>query len=174
MGVLVALAAAVISIWACCNWVLGPLNRAAQNRQYPIQYSLADLLCLFVLVQLPVGIVRWVFSIARIESGEVICDVLIGIVATLLWWNCARLLSLAGVHTVWRRCVFLALVVPGLIAGPVAIFLLAVRGLDGKNVLYMLAAIPVVGIVYGLGRFTRAIVASAKEEPPRVLQEHDD
>ena len=174
MGVLVALAAAVISIWACCNWVLGPLNRAAQNRRYPIQYSLADLLCLFVLVQLPVGIVRWVFSIARIESGEVICDVLIGIVATLLWWKLRPTVVAGGRSYRLATLRFPCLGCARPYRRPGSIFPLAVRGLDGKNVLYMLAAIPVVGIVYGLGRFTRAIVASAKEEPPRVLQEHDD
>jgi hypothetical protein len=150
-----------IAIWATLAWILGPLNRAAENRQYPIQYGLADLLSLFVLVQFPIGIVRWTTCHGDwVQSGEVAIDILIGIVAVLLWWNTARLLSRAGVHTVWRRCVVLILVVPSLIVGPFAVFAPLISVMDRGNVLWLLADVPVVAILYLLGRFTRATVAS--------------
>jgi hypothetical protein len=153
-----------LAVWASLSWVLGPLNRAAKDRHYPIQYSIADLLCLFVLVQLPIGIVHWVASSARMESGEVICDILIGTVAILLWWNCARLLSLAGVQSVWRRCVFLTAAVPSIIVGPIAVVLLPIGALSERNLWLMLAGLFAAGVLYALGLFTRATVASAEEK----------
>jgi hypothetical protein len=164
-----ALAGIVLAIWASLNWVLGPLNRAAENREFPIQFSLADLLCLFVLVQLPVGIVHWATR-GEWERGMVSGDVFFGLLAGLLWWNVARLLSRAGVHTVWQRCVALTFVVPGIIVGPLVVVVFPFAAfcsvMDkrlGAAGLWLLAEIPVVGILYGLGRFTRAIVASTKE-----------
>ena len=112
-----------------------------------------------------IGIVHWVASHARIESGEVFCDVLIGIVAVLLWWNCARLLSLAGVQSVWRRCVFLTAAVPSIIIGPIAVVILPGAALVNKDGWFMLGGLFAAGVLYALGRFTRATVASAKEEP---------
>ena len=41
-----------IPAWFTLKWVFGPLDRAAKNRKYPIQFSLADFLCLFVEIQL--------------------------------------------------------------------------------------------------------------------------
>ena len=61
-GCITGFVASVAAAWACLNWVLGPLDRAAKNRQFPIQFGLADLLCLFVLIQLPVGILHWTLA----------------------------------------------------------------------------------------------------------------
>jgi hypothetical protein len=152
-------------VWATLNWILGPLNRAAENRQYPIQYSLADLLSLFVLVQFPIGIIHWIAHETRADgAAEVTIDVFILIVAILLWWNTARLLSRAGVHRVSRRAVVLIVIVPSLIVGPLAVFVpvMGVMGvMDSGNVLWLFAYVPIIGILYLLGRFTRATVASA-------------
>jgi hypothetical protein len=177
LGGLVCLAVPLalgFAIWASLSWVLGPLNRAAENREFPIQFGLADLLCLFVLVQLPVGVVHWLIHLAReLPVGALTMDVALMVITALLWLACVRLLSRAGVETVWHRCVVLAVVLPCTIAGPIAVlsFLFAAFALVMEKelataVLAILVEMAVVGILYGLGRFTRAIVASAKETPP--------
>ena len=91
--VFVAVVSAIaFAAWACLNWVLGPLDRAAKNRRYPIQFALADLLCLFVLIQLPVGLIHW--AARDVPRGRlVIFDVVLGVVATVVWWFCVRTLS---------------------------------------------------------------------------------
>jgi hypothetical protein len=139
------------------------MDRAAKNRRLPIQFGLADLLCLFVLVQLPVGIVHWVMRYTRVQSGALAADIMVSLMAALLWWNCTRMLSRAGVQTVWQRCVVLTVVLPGVIAGPVAVIVLPFAALDGSPGWAILAEMLVIAILYGLGRFTRAIVASAEK-----------
>ena len=57
------------ALWACGFWILRPLDRAAKNRRYAIQFSLADLLCLFVLVELPLGALHWAAETAKAASG---------------------------------------------------------------------------------------------------------
>jgi len=155
--------------WACLNWVLGPLDRAARNRQFPIQFGLADLLCLFVQVQLPVGSVHWALH-NGLQEGVLVVDVVLGAVATLVWWICVRTLSRAGIHVVWQRCVILTLAMPAAYVGTVAVIVLPFlafgffadqqRSTAGW---LLLVEIPLAGILYGLGRFTRAVVASTKD-----------
>ena len=166
---LVVLVSICFAAWACLNWTLGPLDRAAKNRQYPIQFGLADLLCLFVLVQLPAGIAHWMLR-EYLHEGVVVLDVVLGVIATLVWWVSLRTLSRAGIHVVWQRCVVLTLVLPGAyvssiatIALPVAAFALLMGQRSSVGGWLLLAEIPLACILYGFGRFTRAIVASSKE-----------
>jgi hypothetical protein len=155
--------------WACLNWVLGPLDRAARNRQFPIQFGLADLLCLFVLVQLPVGTLHWAMHDV-LKEGILVLDVVLGVVAALVWWVCVRTLSRAGIHEVWQRAIVLTFVLPSGYVGSGAVLVLpfATVGLFlAQHTLsagwLLLLEIPLIGILYGLGRVTRAVVASTKE-----------
>ena len=85
----------------CLYWVLGPLDRAAKNRRFAMQFSLADLLCLFVLVQLPVGLLHWAAGGSKMEPGGVlVVDIQIAVAATVVWWKCVRTMSRAGIHVV--------------------------------------------------------------------------
>ena len=50
MGELIGIAivaATVFAGWACIHWVLGPLTQTAKCQQLPLQFGLADFLCLF-------------------------------------------------------------------------------------------------------------------------------
>jgi hypothetical protein len=188
VGVLLALIifVAVVSAigfaaWACLNWVLGPLDRAAKNRRYPIQFALADLLCLFVLIQLPIGLIHWAVQNAP-RGGLVIFDVVLGAMITLLWWICLRTLSRAGIHVVWQRCLVLTLVMPGAYVGNIALIFLPF--VAGKQLLehelatagwLLLVELILLFILYGFSRFTRSIVASAKGiAAPENIQSHEN
>jgi hypothetical protein len=162
------------------NWVLGPLDRAAKNRQFPIQFSLADLLCLFVLVQLPLGavhsVLHWVPRGGEFHAGVLVVDLVVALLAASVWWTYVRTLSRAGIHVVWHRCVALCIALPAAFVGSVAMIVLplvAVGLLVGRETstgLWMLLAVVAIGgALYGLGRFTRAIVAAAeaaRTKPP--------
>jgi hypothetical protein len=151
---------------SCFVWVLSPLDRAAKNRRCAIQFALADLLCLFVLVQLPVGLIH------RATEGFIPADVLLAIAAIVLWWGCVRTLSRAGIHVVWQRCVVLTGVMLVAACVPVAELLLIGAAVDlfqyqshtNQDYLILFLAVPFFGVVYVMGRLTRAIVASAKKE----------
>jgi hypothetical protein len=171
IGGLATLVGGGAAVWASLNWVLGPLDRAAKNRQSPIQFGLADLLCLFILIQLPVGIVHWTLADV-LREGIVVVDILIGIVAGLVWWVCWHTMSRAGIEVVWQRCVVLALVLPGGYVGSVALMVLpiAVGALllfqpDRSTIACWLLLVEVVlpAILYYFGRFTRAIVAASED-----------
>jgi hypothetical protein len=155
--------------WACLNWVLGPLDRAAKNRQFPIQFGLADLLCLFVLIQLPVGILNWTLA-DDLKQGIVAADILVGIAAGSVWWVCWHTMSRAGIQVVWQRCVVLALVLPGGYVGSIALAVLPFAAValfmsDRPTIAWWLLLVEIVlpAILYYFGRFTRTIVAASKD-----------
>ncbi len=173
VGLAIAGGAVLFAALGCLNWVLRPLDRAAKNRPFAIQFSLADLLCLFVLVQLPLGVVHsvlhWVPRGGEVHVGVLVVDLVVGLLAASVWWAYVRTLSRAGIHVVWHRCVALTIALPAAFLGSIAMTLLpvlAVGLLIGRETsagLWMLLAMVAVGgVLYGLGRFTRAIVAAAE------------
>jgi hypothetical protein len=177
VGSVAVMAAIIIVPSACLNWVLGPLDRAAKNRWYPIQFGLADLLCLFVLIQLPVGLMHWTLH-DMLGKGVVVLDVLLGVAATLVWWVCVRTLSRAGIHVVWQRCAVLTLVMPGtyastlaLIGLPIAVVALFVEHHPAIAGWLLLVEVILPFVLYGLGRCTRAVVAATKDKDvmPKVI-----
>jgi hypothetical protein len=162
-------------VWASLLWMLGPLDRAAKNRQYPIQFGLADLLSLFVLIQLPIGLIHWALQ-AEPHRVAVIFDVVLGVINTVLWWFCVRTLSRAGIHVVWQRCLVIIVVMPGAYVGSiVAIVLPFVAGqffLEQKFAIadwLLLAETILAGILYAFSRFTRAIAAAAKDKDNDIV-----
>jgi hypothetical protein len=172
----VAIGAMFALPWGCLYWVLGPIDRAAKNRQYPPQFSLADLLSLFVLVQLPVGIVHWAVqgseSLATEReslAAEAVVDVLVAGTAIVVWWKCVGTLSRAGIGVVWHRCMILAVGLPVVLAAigalmilPCAAFVVLTEQNDPIGWWMLVAEAPVAGVLFGLSRFTRAIVAQAE------------
>jgi hypothetical protein len=150
-------------------WVLEPLDRAARNRRFPVQFSLADLLCLFALVQLPLGVAHWVIGGPSINQSVLPVDLGIVMLATTVWWSGVRTLSRAGIHATWQRCMALTLAIPVGFAGGFGLVALHVVGLirvaSEKNPAgywLLFAEVPLGSVIYGLGRFTRAIVAAAE------------
>jgi hypothetical protein len=170
MGGLIAFVAVMVAVLMSLSWVLGPLDLAAKNRRYPMQFGLADLLCLGVLIQVLVASLHWP-SQGEANRPIIALDVLFGAVVTFLWWLAVRTLSRAGIHTVWQRCVILMLVMPVSYIGCVAIivlpFVAASHLLDRQLATaawLLLAEVILIGVLYAFSRLTRAIAAASKEK----------
>ena len=122
----------------CTRWVLGPIDRAGANHRVPVQFSLADLLGLFVVVQLPLGglhfatrgVTIWrldlydeVFAIP-LRPIMFLLDVLIVLFAATVWWTLVRRLSRAGIDIAWHRLLTLTVILPVAFVGSIAILVL--------------------------------------------------
>jgi hypothetical protein len=150
-------------------WVLGPLERAARTRRGAIQFSLADFLCLFVLVQLPLGAVHGLTSHASERSAVLGFDLLAAGIAVVGWLAGIQLLSNAGIRAPWHRFIALAVVMPITIFGNFALVLMPAMAVVmlgdqqyfGACCLFV-AEVLLVAVFFGLGKFTRMIAASAE------------
>jgi hypothetical protein len=162
---------AAFSVLSCFQWSLGPLYRAARHRRDTGQFTIADFLCLFVLVQIAVGIVHW---IGGSSEGAVAADVVVLAFVAMLWWSCVRTLNRAGIRPTWHRCVVLVAVMPTATIGSVysivlALMVVAVLSEMSSATMtafawFLLGILPIAGAIYAAGRFTRKIVVSPQTE----------
>jgi hypothetical protein len=169
--IVIPLGIAFIAAAVADRWVFGPLRRAAVERDYRVQFTLADVLCLFVAAQLALGTLHWE---TRDEGGQNLTVVFLFILLLVVfgWWQFVRMLSRAGVRVVWQRCVFMLVALPVTVLGSYAVafapFAVVDLFMNKPSVLrdacILLAAIVLPGVIYRLGRFTRAIVASAAKK----------
>jgi hypothetical protein len=157
----------MIAVGVAGRWVFGPLNRAAEERDCRIQFTIADVLCLFVATHFALSMLLWE---AR-EKGEQrsnlwVVGVLITSLAALGWWQFVRTLSRAGVRVVWQRCVLMIVVLPITAIGSFAVAFVPFAVIDLfaskpnilRDVCILVAGISLPGVIYRLGDFTRAIV----------------
>lgn len=171
------------------RWVFHPVEWAAQQRELPPQYSIADFLCLFFLIQLPMALVHGYVGGAesRRPGDELdraapwILDAFAWFACGMMWWLSVRTLSRAGIRNPWSRAIFLVVVVPVALVGALGIPILSAIILTGLGRLAPLALwglvlleLVLVGAVFGCGKYTRRIVAAAAvpgevdKSPPRV------
>jgi len=166
---LVGFAGAFLAIWWIAVWVLRPLDIAAKSQKLPMRFTLADFLCLFVLVQTSAagllfeGQFGWTivcFGWAAFGS---------------MWALGVHTLSRAGVVNPWHRALFLVLVVPftvvsAILLAPAALTLAAslfspMPPFRGLELLLAILAVPAaIAVLYGLGRLTRRMVR--RRTPP--------
>lgn len=92
--------------------ILGPLDRAARNRECPAQFTLADFLCLFVLIQLSMILPHWLATLIERNPVYWLFAGYGWASAAALWWFSVRSLHKSGVVIVWHRAVFLTLAIP--------------------------------------------------------------
>lgn len=158
-------------------WVFNPLERAARRRELPPQYSIADFLCLFFLIQLPMALVHGYFGGAesRRAADELdrvapwILDAFAWFACGMMWWLSVRTLSRAGIRNPWSRAIFLVVVVPVALVGALGIPILsAVIVTDLGSLapfswwsLVLLLELALIAAVLGCGKYTRRIVAAA-------------
>lgn len=163
------LAALVVVIGLSGRWTLRPLDKAAKGSTRPPQFTLVDFFCLFLLVQLPTGLIHgWLPDYSAIW----VLDGFAWGACAMAWWISVRTLSRAGVQNPWHRGLFLVLAIPiayfGSIAAavlPVVAFALAVEGHEHVRTIALLAAAEVAlcAGLFACGWFTRRIVTAARE-----------
>ena len=95
-------------------YLLGPLDNAAKHRRCAVQFSLADFLAIFILLQVLLGCVHYVAGPAELRPSEIeiTIDVLAAMLVAALWWTTIRTLSKAGIHKMRTRLLLLLVVIP--------------------------------------------------------------
>jgi hypothetical protein len=88
------------SFWGF-DWALQSLDRAGKGRKCALQFSLADILCLFVPAQLALGAVHWAMRNVETHTKEWELYIAIVVFMLLIWWNLVLRLSRADIHVVW-------------------------------------------------------------------------
>jgi len=159
------------SVVGVAMWVLRPVDVAARNRRHPAQFTMADFLCLFFLIQL------WMTPIHAWVPAEQpwmtwLFDAFAWFSSGLLWWFGVQSLSRAGVRNTWHRSIFLAVVLPVSLSGamvlPLVAFAICRMMFQRERVLVIVLWVGIeVALmcgVYACGLFTRRIVARAS--PP--------
>ena len=158
--------------------MLGPLDRAAKNRRYPIQFSLADFLCLFVQVHIVLAGPTLLFRRMEEEVPAVAISLATVAVVLFVWWTGVRTLSRAGVHGTVSRAITLTVAIPFGFAAAFAIPILALG--IWVRLVYSASEMPdaalmgaveigLVALELALGFVTRRILAAAnrqRETPP--------
>jgi hypothetical protein len=162
-------------VYFAIRWVLGPLDRAAKNRRFSVQFSLADFLCLFVEVQLALGGLALLLRSQDqlLVNGAIVACVVIVAAVVLIWWTGVRTLSRAGIHGTFARAVTLTIGIPFGFAASVAIpitVLMTLASFERMNHLpppqnLLLLVMTEILIVVGLGFMTRHFLANAEPLP---------
>ena len=82
----------------CAGWTLGPLARATANSKARVHFTIADLLCLFVQIQLLMATIYQASGRMNVHSaGEVAMVVLLSFVMIGFWWFSVEFLERVGV-----------------------------------------------------------------------------
>lgn len=126
MGMLGGLVAAAYGVG---RWILGPIDRAAKVRGGRGRVSIGDLLCLFIVVQLPLTVV------SRLQGEDTdeyfwIFTALAWIVAPIIWIACAVTLSRARITRGSHRVVFMGFVLPVVYYGLTPFFVLTIAAAE--------------------------------------------
>jgi hypothetical protein len=98
-------------------WIVWPIERIARLRKGLVRYSIADFACLFIAIQVPLGIITWSTNGATFIDDEQLLFFrrLAGILCVtgiLIWWGAVRAISFCGIQRGWRRILFLGVIVP--------------------------------------------------------------
>jgi hypothetical protein len=157
-------------------WILMPIDRAAKARNAPARFLIADFLCLFVIIQLPLAAVHQLAGEGE-ESLFWAFTALTWIIAPVIWLVCTRSLSRAGIRGGWRRMVFVGFIVPIAYYGLVLFVLLSVYGVIRlfarrqpfdqplmTPATHWFALIALGAVLYASGLSSRWLVRKANEE----------
>ena len=142
--------------------ILQPLTRAAKDRRRPIQFSIADFLCLFLLVHLCTAPTICFLSTELSTEDAVVVYGVAWPSCGVLWLCSLFWMSNAGIINFWHRSVFLGLVLPVVVVSPGAQF--GVITLTGRSVTIACwcEALLVAACCASYG-FVRWMVAAAKD-----------
>jgi hypothetical protein len=163
------------AIRAAGKWILGPLVQAVGDRSHPVQFTMLDFCCLLFLLQLPLGLVHSTMTLDEAPTIWIL-DGFGWAACTLAWLLSVRTLSRAGIHKPWYRAVFLALCVPtvyfGLVAVAVLIIVIGFDAAPGRpaQIISLSAALTTLACALLLaGRFVRHMLADTAASPHRPM-----
>jgi hypothetical protein len=117
---------AFTSVWigiimAVGLWIVWPIERIARRVRRPVRFSIADFLCLFISIQVPLGFTVWynaeILDFALVDQEDQLAFVRIVagiffILGILIWWGGVRAISFCGIYDSPRRMLFLGVIVP--------------------------------------------------------------
>lgn len=178
VDVLLSLSMGPLLLFGMGIWILYPVDYVGRSRKFPTKFSLADFLCLFVTVQLPLSAVAWFQSrySGSLDFYEVqwLLVALAWILGPVIWLTAASAISRAGVYHGLPRVLFMGIIVPivyyGLVpfaVGGVACASSIING-EGASLLtshriYLTLAVLLGCALILAGIFTRRILAAAPQ-----------
>ncbi len=115
----------IVAVGVTGRWMLGPLDDAARNRRYPVQFTLMDFLTLVFLLQIPLGLVHSTMPYTQ-SWAIALLDVFGWTACSLIWWGSVRTLSRAGIHRPGQRILLAAVCIPVAYFGTFAVPLLVI------------------------------------------------
>ncbi len=158
--------------------ILQPIAKAVKGKRRPTRFTTNDFLWLTILLQIPLALLsnagRWfnndsyTTTIIAVTAGFVVFLV-VGV-----WWRGVATLSGLGINSVWRRGVFLTILLPVAIYGSAVgmpMLLLAPFSIGRSNWLYAwLGLVVLTPLVAYCFRVASHWVLAEIEQPP-ILEE---
>ena len=149
----IAFVVSLVAALFCGRWTLGPLKPASAHSKARAQFTIADILCLFVQIQLVLAtIYRGAWKMGPRNAELLPAAVLLSVVTAGFWWGGVILLERAEVRNVWHRIFVLIAGIPVGVVGSVVLsgipVLLLFNPIAGKWELLFLA--PIVLVMLGL------------------------
>lgn len=168
-----------LAMWAgivILKWIMDPLEAAARRQSRPAQFTIADFLSLFFLLQIPMAAIHALPDDVP-RAAKVTLDGFAWVVCGLLWASGVKKLGNSGVERPRHRLIFLALVLPASFFGTLAFIFAGVAciaclfeaprsGLWGPGLLVFELALLVVFRL--AANFVRRMLAAAETKPANV------
>ena len=162
--VIASFGAIILGTLYCARWTMGPLERAAANSKAKVHCTIADILCLFVQIQLLLA----TFHGGWTMSGVLPAAVVLFILMVGFWWVSVVALERARVCNVWHRVFVLLIGTPLGVGGSIFACaipaILLINATEGKwELLWLLpVALVVLGLLGGIRSVIGRIVAVAQ------------
>jgi len=109
----------VIAALFCARWALGPFELASVHSKARIQFTIADILCLFAQIQVMLAILQWAVT-KDLRSLLWPVAIMSSILMVVVWWVSVTFLSEGRVRNVWHRVAVIIIGVPLALFGSVA------------------------------------------------------
>ena len=178
--VLVYIFVFVLFILACSMFgyaILQPIARAVKGKRRPTRFTTIDFLWLTILLQLPLAFLANVGRWFNNQFATTTYAVTIGIVIFLIvgvWWRGVATLSGLGINGVWRRGVFLTILLPVAIYGSAVgmpLLFMAPFSIGRSNWLYAwLVVVVLTPLVAYFFRRASSWVLAEIEQPPATQE----
>jgi hypothetical protein len=115
LSIVFGLACLVVTIFVIGRWIFSPIDRRGESRDAPLQFSISDILCLFVILQIPLIASHFLGTNSVIEEEQRsfwMITIIAWVIAPIIWFTCARALSKADIRNGRHRLIFLGLILP--------------------------------------------------------------